>query len=405
MESLTRRGLGLASMGAALASAGAVRPAGASWLGNLLPGGRSMTEAGGVRLRQIASVDLRGRDNDFAWHVSSMAWSPDGKRLVAESAIGNFLNVFDTASWQLLARFRVMQARTERLFGFSEDGRELIASRHVPPDSSENPPAFSVFETDTGRLLRESDLLPVFLPDILERPQDLFLQQRRSAQSLTVSPDGRYVFISFWATGIRGNTTRRFFAFVFDSKTGRLLGSGEGRYWGMPSVSHDNRLAVATNATRLGYNDEIAIFDLPSLKERIGFQAHDRGVQSLAWSPDGSRLASGSNAAGIPREPEPIRVWDTTSGARLAGFTGVFEPVSFLSWHPSGAFFLTKSAKGDENLRGSLVQFLPSNGDAPLLQYFAPDRIVINGPCFCPRTGRLAWFQQGQILIQEIQGL
>ena len=173
----------------------------------------------------------------------------------------------------------------------------------------------------------------------------------------------------------------------------------------MPSVSHDNRLAVATNATRLGYDNEIAIFDLPSLKERIGFQAHDRGVRSLAWSPDGSRLASGSSATVPPREAEPIRVWDATSGARLAGFIGEFEPVSFVEWHPSGAFFLTKSAKGDENLRGSLVQFLSPNGGAPLLKHFAPDRVVINGPCFCPRTGRLAWFQQGQILIHEIQGL
>jgi WD40 repeat protein len=405
MASLTRRGFGLAGMGAALASAGAVRPAGASNLLNPLTSPRGTTHPGRVRLKQIASVDFRKEENAFAWHVSSMAWSPDGSRLVAESAIGNFLNVFDTASWQLLARFRVMQAKAEKLFGFSEGGRELIASRHVPPGSSENPPAFSVFETDTGRMLRESDLLPVFLPDILARPQDLFLQQRRSAQSLTVSPDGRYVFISFWATGIRGNTTRRFFAFVFDSKTGRLLGSGEGRYWGMPSVSHDNRLAVATNATRLGYDNEIAIFDLPSLKERIGFQAHDRGVRSLAWSPDGSRLASGSSATVPPREAEPIRVWDATSGARLAGFIGEFEPVSFVEWHPSGAFFLTKSAKGDENLRGSLVQFLSPNGGAPLLKHFAPDRVVINGPCFCPRTGRLAWFQQGQILIHEIQGL
>ena len=209
MESLTRRGFGLAGMGA-LATASAVRPAGASNLLNPLTSPRGTTYPGRVRLKQIASVDFRKNENGFAWHVSSMAWSPDGSRLVAESGDGSFLNVFDTASWQLLTRFRVMQARAERLFGFSEGGRELIASRHVTPDSNENPPAFSVFETDTGRLLRESDLLPVFLPDILARPQDLFLQQRRSVQSLTVSPDGRYVFTSFSATGIRGNTTRRF---------------------------------------------------------------------------------------------------------------------------------------------------------------------------------------------------
>ena len=403
MESLTRRGFGLAGMGA-LATASAVRPAGASNLLNPLTSPRGTTYPGRVRLKQIASVDFRKNENGFAWHVSSMAWSPDGSRLVAESGDGSFLNVFDTASWQLLTRFRVMQARAERLFGFAAGGRELIASRHISSGSTENPPAFSAFETDTGKLLRESDLLPVFLPELLGRPQDLFLQQRRSDQSLSVSPDGNYVFLSFSAIGVRGNTTHRFFGLVFDSSNGRLLGQVEGRNWLLPSISRDNRLAVATSATRLGFSDEIAIFDLPSLTERMSFRAHVRGVRSLAWSPAGDRLASGSSATVPPREAEPIRVWDTSTGEQMAGFSGEFEPIAYLNWHPSGRFFLTSSAKGTGEI-GALVQLFPASGGAPLLQHFAPDRVVINGPCFCPRTGRLAWFQQGQILIHEIQGI
>ena len=403
MASLTRRGFGLAGMGA-LASAGAVRPAGASNLLNPLTSPRGTASSGGVRLKQIASVDFRKEENAFAWHVSSMAWSPDGSRLVAESGDGSFLNVIDTASWQLLTRFRVMQARGARLFGFAAGGRELIASRHISSGSTENPPAFSAFETDTGKLLRESDLLPVFLPELLGRPQDLFLQQRRSDQSLAVSPDGNYVFLSFPAIGGRGNTTHRFFGLVFDSSNGRLLGQVEGRNWLLPSISRDNRLAVATSATRLGFSDEIAIFDLPSLTERMSFRAHVRGVRSLAWSPTGDRLASGSSATVPPREAEPIRVWDTSTGEQMAGFSGEFEPIAYLNWHPSGRFFLTSSAKGTGEI-GALVQLFPASGGAPLLQHFAPDRVVINGPCFCPRTGRLAWFQQGQILIHEIQGL
>jgi hypothetical protein len=98
MASLTRRGFGLAGMGAALASGGAVRPARASWLGNLLQGGRGMTDPGSVRLKQIASVDLRSQGDAFSWSVSSMAWSPDGSRLVAVNGLGNFLNVIDTAT-------------------------------------------------------------------------------------------------------------------------------------------------------------------------------------------------------------------------------------------------------------------------------------------------------------------
>jgi WD40 repeat protein len=270
MASLTRRAFGLAGMGA-LASAGAMRPAGASNLLNPLTSPRGRTYPGRIRLKQIASIDFRKEENAFAWHVSSMAWSPDGSRLVAESGDGSFLNVIDTASWQLLTRFRVMQARGARLFGFAAGGREMIASRHISSGSTENPPAFSAFETDTGKLLRESDLLPVFLPELLGRPQDLVLQQRRSDQSLAVSPDGNYVFLSFPAIGGRGNTTHRFFGLVFDSSNGRLLGQGEGRNWLLPSISRDNRLAVATSATRLGFSDEIAIFDLPSLTEVARF--------------------------------------------------------------------------------------------------------------------------------------
>jgi hypothetical protein len=65
---------------------------------------------------------------------------------------------------------------------------------------------------------------------------------------------------------------------------------------------------------------------------------------------------------------------------------------------------VSKSAKGTDE-RGSLLQLLPASGGAPLLQYFAPDRVVITAPCFCPRTGRLAWHQQGRISIWEIEGL
>ena len=151
MASLTRRAFGLAGMGA-LAGAGAVRPVGASWLGNLLPGGRGMTESGGVRLKQIASVDVP----EAEW-VRSMAWSPDGSRLVAASYR---LNVFDPATWNLPSRFRVLVPNPGKIFGFSADGREVVASRAV-----ETP--FSVFETDTGRVVRDSDPFPISIPDAL----------------------------------------------------------------------------------------------------------------------------------------------------------------------------------------------------------------------------------------------
>jgi len=405
MENVTRRGFGVAGMGAALASAGAVRPAGASWLGNLLPGGRGMTESGGVRLKQIASVDLRGQGDEFSWSVSSMAWSPDGTRLVAVNGLGNFLNVIDTATWRLLVRFRIMSSDERRCFGFSAEGKELIASKRVDPGSNENPPAFSVFETDTGRVVRESQLLPVSIPELHGKPDDMTLQQRRTDQKLAVSPDGRHVFIDF-----RGGTSRstRWFNYVFNAISGQLIATGDARPFSLPSINDRNLLAgVVTFPSQppsFATRQELTIYRLPSLTKILGFPAHVPGVASLAWSPAGDRLATGANGLTHPREEESIRVWDATSGARLAGFVGEFEPVGDVAWHPSGRFFLSSSSKGT-GARGSLLQLLPADGGMPLLQHFAPDRVVITGPCFCPRTGRLAWHQEGQILIHEIQGL
>jgi WD40 repeat protein len=401
MESLTRRGFGLAGMGAALASAGAVRPAGASSLLNPLTSPRGTIYPGRVRLKQVASVDLRSQGDAFSWHVSTMAWSSDGTRLVAVNGLGNFLNVIDTATWRLLVRFRIMSSDHRRCFGFSSEGKELIASKRVEPGSDENPPAFSVFEMNTGRIVREAQLLPISIPELQGKPKELALQQRRGDQKLSVSPDGRFVFLSFEVRGPGPNQ----FAYVFDGHNGQLVGASRSRSCSVPSISLDNRLGVTTLSPQANVvPDEVTIFSLPELKKLLSFQAHPRGVESLAWSPNGERLASGSSATVPPREPEPIRVWDSATGTKTAGFLGEFEPIAYLNWHPSGQFFVTSSAKGTGE-RGALVQIFPTNGGEAIYRHFAPAGVVITGPCFCPRTGLLAWHDRGQILIHEVQGL
>jgi WD40 repeat protein len=230
----------------------------------------------------------------------------------------------------------------------------------------------------------------------------LSLQQRRQDQDLAVSPDGRFVFLTFWGA-VAGR--RRAFSYLYDGETGQLLREGEGRHWARPTISRDNRMAVTTLTPRGNVvPDAITIHRLPSLTPLLSFHAHERGVKSLAWSPSGDRLASGSDVTTPPREPEPIRVWSAATGEQLGGVVGEFEPVMYLDWHPSGSFFVTSSAKGTGE-HGALVQILPAHGGEALFQHFAPNRVIITGTCFCPRTGRLAWHQQGRIFIYEIEGL
>lgn len=173
MASLTRRGFGLAGMGAAVPAACPARTAGASNLLNPLTSSRRTASSGGVRLKQIASIDLRGQGDEFSWSASTMAWSPDGSRLVAVNGLGNFPNVIDTATWRLLVRFRIMPGSQRRQFEFADGGRRVIASKRVTPVSKENPPAFSIFGPDTGKVLQESKQLPIFIPKFYGTPDDL----------------------------------------------------------------------------------------------------------------------------------------------------------------------------------------------------------------------------------------
>ena len=401
MQSLTRRGVGLAGMGA-LVSAGVVRPAGASSLLDPLASPRGTTYPGRVRLKQVASVDLRGQGDGFSWSVSTMAWSPDGSRLVAVNGLGNFLNVIDTATWRLLVRFRIMPGSQRRQFGFADGGQRIIASKRVTPGSKENPPAFSIFETDTGKILQESKQLPIFIPEFYGTPDDLTLQQQRNTQLLSVSPDGRYVFMNLSAR-ISGIT--RWFNYVYSAGNGHLITTGDARRFALPSISKNNLMAgiITFPAQSLwAARRELTIYDLPSLTKRLSFTVSPPGIASLVWSPDGASLLTGANADG--QAEEAIRIWNPANGERRIGFAGRFEPIDYADWHPSGRIFASSSAKGTGET-GSLVQILPAEGGQALFRHPAPSGVVITGMCFCPMTGRLAWHDRGQILIHEIQGL
>ena len=384
MASLTRRGFGLAGMGAALGSAGAGRAQASGFAGF-----HGMSDPGRVRLKQIASIDMP--NGGWVW---SMAWSPDGSRL---AAVSDLLNVFDTTTWKLRARFPVNKAVSGKIFGFSADGGELVATW-----SSQK--AFSVFETDTGRLIRDSDPLPISIAEILGRSEPRVVWQVRNAQSLTLSPDGRYVIIILSVSGPGSTVRRPFYTFLFDSQTGRHLSTSEGILRGRPTISRDNRLAVEK---RQGLNvpSEVEILDIPSLTSRLSFPTRLGFMRSLSWSPEGNRLASGMQDSSSPREKyDSIAIWNATSGERIAGFASGIEPIETLAWHPSGRFILSDSAKGTGE-RGGLLQLLPAGGGDPLFRYFASGSTLTNAPCFCPRTGRLAWSERGKILIHEIQGL
>ncbi len=99
---------------------------------------------------------------------------------------------------------------------------------------------------------------------------------------------------------------------------------------------------------------------------------HTAAVRSLAWSPDGSRLAS----AGLD---DTLRVWSPADGKLLTTFTGAADWVLAVRWSPDGTRLISGSA--DNTLRewdaasGAPIAVLGSSRVASVLLQLADTSI------------------------------
>ena len=109
-----------------------------------------------------------------------------------------------------------------------------------------------------------------------------------------------------------------------------------GHRYGVTSVavSPDGRRVVSGS-----YDDTVAVWDLESGARIHQLAGHQDGVRSVAVSPDGRRIVSGS-------DDTTVAVWDLESGDRLAtlAFDGV---VLSVAWLRDGRSILAGDTQGN----------------------------------------------------------
>ena len=342
---------------------------------------------GGIRLWDIKTGKLIRKLEGHAFRVWSLAFSPDGTRLVSgggnwDDNVQGEIRVWDTATWKVIHE---IQAHNDLVFavGVSPDNK-LIAS-------GGRDQTLRTWELATGKPIHTMSLSGwvrnlTFTPDGKRiytcgndgqlrwwDPVKGALEGNASVGTLAVerlrlSPDGKLLGLALrsatrrYSTALwsieknelvrqfRGDYPGQINALTF-SPDGRILASGGGHYqaspraqagpggpWVMTPASRDSRTPPGPVPVC-----EIRCWDTATGNVLAELPGHKYWLEAVQFTADGKELIT---AGGVVGQPSEIRLWDTAGLRPKAVLPSGGGGLTCGRFSPDGTRFATGSTNG-----------------------------------------------------------
>jgi WD40 repeat protein/tetratricopeptide (TPR) repeat protein len=283
------------------------------------PDGRYVVSGSGddtVRLWDLATGKEERRFTGHERWVTSVAVTPDGRYVVSGS--GDFtVRVWDLATGKEERRFTGHE-RWVNSVAVTPDGKYVVSGSH---DNT-----VRLWELATGKEVRR------------------FTGHEAAVISVAVAPDGRYIVSGsggVWANKdwVKIDNTVR----LWELATGKEVRRFTGHEYAVSSVAvtPDGKYVVS------GIDDGVRLWDLATGKEVRRFMGHQDWVRSVAVTPDGKYIVSGSGGKWVNKawveSDTTVRVWDLATGKEVRRFTGHEGPVNSVAVTPDGQYVVSGS--------------------------------------------------------------
>ena len=279
----------------------------------------AITSRNGVKLwdittnRELAYFGTAGGERV---RLSSPRFSPDGKILAAirhaYSAVASdplrephsILEFWNTASKTKIAAFEEGVGK----FAFSPDGRLLVA---VNRNNTSNVAEHEVHLWDVATQTRISSL--------------------GKGHSIAFAPDGKILAIAS-----RGKVR------LIDISNGEGLGS----FFNVATLSQE-AVKFSSDGKLLAtiVDNDVVLWDFASRKEIASLKGHAGIVASMAFSPDGKRIATSS------WQDESVKIWDAATYHRLFSFK--LSGASSVLFSPDGQSLIVQGSSGTQIWRAA----------------------------------------------------